>query len=114
MHGLLYIQQTKAHQACCSCSSFQLDARTWRPRQLQVASAQSTRVALNVETVSPIVLCADLRDCRAIRDILGTVLLIGNFLNAVSIYFWQLSAAVCSRMRLSRAPAVLIASGVCH
>ena len=44
----------------------------------------SRLVLLVVSHVGIIVSCADLRDCRAIRDILCTVLLIGNFLNAVS------------------------------
>jgi len=38
--------------------------------------------------------CAALQDCRAIRDILGTVLLVGNYLNAVSSYGCLLSFAV--------------------
>ena len=41
-----------------------------------------------------IMMYAELRDCRAIRDILGTILLIGNFLNAVSTELWT-SVIIC-------------------
>jgi len=65
---------------------FALFCFTNLPYTLYLSTTLCSLILLHcmVQTVKYIVLCADLRNCRAIQDILCTVLLVGNFLNTVS------------------------------